>query len=264
MTRVERSTARFRIVDRFLDLLRVGVELGRDAGAEIVHAEEGRKRLVDIAFDFRLHVLDDAERLVHGAVGRIVAGGEKLSGRIENGHVVDAEARDGRSHQMADGGCGVAADAGAGADHHRGRRVLLGLPEAAAVGHDDVDAGGGNTGNLLDGAGDFAFERADAGDFLHEGGEAERADIVEQFIAGIGAVGQAAFGEIQARLAGRSDRNLQAGAIGADFEIDIGLGKRDADLIEVAAFEPDVERLVGRLVDVEAGGENDPDCDHPG
>ena len=135
---------------------------------------------------------------------------------------------------MADRGGSVAADIGAGPDHHRGRRVLLGLSEAAAVGHDDVDAGGGNSGNLLDGAGDFTFERTDAGDFLHEGGEAERADIVEEFVAGIGAVGQAAFGEIQPGLARHADRHLQARAIGADLEIDIGFGKRDADLIEDA------------------------------
>ena len=68
-------------------------------------------------------------------------------------------------------------------------------PEIADLGHDDVDTGGGDAGDRLDGAGDFTFERANAGHFLHEGGEAERSDIVEEFIAGIGAVRQAAFGE---------------------------------------------------------------------
>ena len=37
------------------------------------------------------------------------------------------------------------------------------------------------------------------GDFLHEGGDAERAEIVEQFVAGIGAVGQPLLGQQHAR-----------------------------------------------------------------
>ncbi len=139
---------------------------------------------------------------------------------------------------MADGSCGIAADRGAGADHHRGGRVLVCLTEAAALGHDDVDAGSGDTGDLLDGASDFAFKRANPGDFLHEGGQAERADIVEEFITGIGAARQTTLGEQQTGLAGHADGNLDAATIGTDVEVDIGFCKRNADLSDVASLSP--------------------------
>ncbi len=73
--------ARFRIVDGFLNLSAVGIELRRHAGAEIVHAEERRQRLVDIGGDFLLNVLRQRQRAVHGSVGDVVTGSEKLAGR---------------------------------------------------------------------------------------------------------------------------------------------------------------------------------------
>ncbi|MCY1297617.1 hypothetical protein D9M70_470660 [compost metagenome] len=148
---------RFRIEDRFLDLLRIGVQPRGDTRTEIVHSEEGRQRIVDLLLELGLHVLDDAERLVESAIGRVVTGGEQLSGRIKHGHVIDVEPRHGRGDQMADRGGGAAANGGAGADHDRGCGVLVGLAEAAALRHHDVDAGGGDARDLLDGAADFAF-----------------------------------------------------------------------------------------------------------
>ena len=46
--------ARFRIEDRLLGLAGVGVDVGLDAGAEIVGAEIGRQRAADVVLDLRL------------------------------------------------------------------------------------------------------------------------------------------------------------------------------------------------------------------
>jgi len=249
--------ARFRIEDRFLNLLGVGIELGRDGRAEVVHAEERRKRLVDVGFDLALHRLDDAEITTDGAVAAVLARSEHLAGGIEHGDVVGVETGNGRGDEVANRCGGLAASLASGADHHRGRRFLRAAAEIADIGHDDMDAGGVDAVDRLDGAADLAFQGAHAGHFLHEGGEAERADIVEEFVAGIGAVGQAAFGEQKAGLAGRAGGDAQALAIGSDFEINAGFGKRDADLVEIVRLKAHIQGLVGRLVDVHGGKKND-------
>ena len=89
-------------------------------------------------------------------------------------------------------------------------------------GNDDVDTCGGNAVDLLNGAGDLTFERPHAGDLLHEGCQAKRADLVEKLVAGIGAVGQAVFGQQQPGLARLAGLNLNALPIGAGFEVDAG------------------------------------------
>ena len=163
---------------------------------------------------------------------------------------------------MTDGGGSLAAGAGAGTNHDGSCRLLVTAPEVADVGHDDVNACGGNAADLLDRATDLAFERANARDFLHEGGQAEGADIVEEFISGIGAVGQAAFGKQQTRLAGHADRHLDACPVCTDGEIYAGFGQRDADLVEVGGLQTDVEGLVGRLIDVKRGTKNEGERNH--
>ncbi|MEY9167225.1 hypothetical protein ABIE78_005344 [Sinorhizobium fredii] len=255
---------RFGVEDGLLDLLGIGVERGRDTGAEIVHAEERRECVVDLLLEIGLNVLHHAERLIEGAACRVVAGSKKLAGRIENGDVVDIETRDGRSNEMTDGRGGAPADRRARANHHRCGRRLLGLAEAAPLGHDDMDTGRRDAGDLLDGAGNLALQCTNARNLLHEGGEPERADIVEKFVTGIGAARQAAFGQEQASLAGHADRHLDAAAIRTDLEVEIRLGKRNADLGDIAAFEAHIERFKGRLVDVDGSAENEADCDDAG
>src|SRR5690606_2482640 len=107
-----------------------------------------------------------------------------------NGDVVNFEARNGGRDQMPNGCRGLAAGAGAGANHHRRRRLLLTSSEVADVGHHDVNSCGSNTADLLDRATDLTFKGPYTGDFLHEGGQTERADIVEKLVARIRAVGQ--------------------------------------------------------------------------
>jgi len=49
-----------------------------------------------------------------------------------------------------------------------------------------------------DGAGEFAFQRAQMVDVLDEGGGAERVRFVENLVADAAPLGQAAFGELHA------------------------------------------------------------------
>ena len=151
----------------------------------------------------------------------------------------------------------LAASMSAGADDDGGRRLLLVAAEVGALGHDDVDARGPDARDRLDGAGDLAFQRAHAGDLLHEGGQAERADIVEKLVAGVGAGRQALLGKQHARLRGLAGRHQDRGAVGGDIEADAGLAEHEADLVHVGAFEPDIERLVGGAVEIDGADADD-------
>lgn len=214
------------------------MSLRRHAGAEIVHAEERRQRLVDVGRDFLLNILRQCQRAVHGGVGDVVAGGQKLAGRIEESHIIDLEAGNGRGDEVTDGSRCLAPCGGAGADHDRCGGLLFATAEIADVRHDDMDACSGNAVNLLDGAADFALKGANARHFLHEGGQAERTDIVEKLITGIGAVRQAALGQKQPCLAGEPNGNLKAGTIGPYLKVQTRFGERNADLVEVAFSSP--------------------------
>ena len=95
----------------------------------------------------------------------------------------------------------------------------------------------------LDCAGNLAFQGPQLGDLLHERGQAERADLVEQLVAGIGAGRQPLLGEQHSRLHGlaRADRNRIAG--GVDIEGDVLLAQRCADARHVFSGEACVERF---------------------
>ncbi|MNZ91410.1 hypothetical protein D3C78_1103960 [compost metagenome] len=113
-----------------------------------------------------------------------------------------------------------------------------------------MDACSGNAVNLLDGAADLALKGANARHFLHEGGQAERTDIVEKLITGIGAIRQAALGQKQPCLAGEPNGNLKAGTIGPYLKVQTRFGERNADLVEVAFFKPHIKGLVSGTVHV--------------
>jgi len=130
-----------------------------------------------------------------------------------------------------------------GANDDGGGGLLARTAEGAAVGQHDVDAGGLDALHALDGAGDLAFERADPGHLLHEGGEAHGAELIEQLVAGVGARGQALFSEQHAGLRGLADRHQDGGALGADVEGDAGFVEGRADAGDVLGIETGVERL---------------------
>ena len=53
-----------------------------------------------------------------------------------------------------------------------------------------MHAGGFDAAHHLDRAREFAFERPDAGHFLHEGRQAEGAKFVVELVAGVGLFGK--------------------------------------------------------------------------
>lgn len=82
------------------------------------------------------------------------------------------------------------------------------------------------------------LEGANARHFLHEGGQAERTDIVEKLVTGIGAIRQTAFGQKQPCLAGQPNGNLKARTVGSNLKVQPRFGERNADLVEVAFSSP--------------------------
>ena len=141
-----------------------------------------------------------------------------------------------------------------------GRRQLL-APERSARRHDDVDACGLDALEHLDGAGDFAFERANAGDFLHEGGETERADLVEQLVAAAAAVRQTLFGQQRPRLGGLARANVDGIARGIDVEGYAGVAQNHAHARDVFAVKTGIEDVEFRSAQV-IGAAADTEEDH--
>src|SRR5690606_38166013 len=103
---------------------------------------------------------------------------------VQYGDVLGVEARNGRRDEIADRGGGAGGIPLGGADDDGGGRFLAVAAEIGALRHDDVHARSADARYRLDRARDLALERAHPRDLLHEGSEAERADIVEQLVAG--------------------------------------------------------------------------------
>lgn len=134
---------------------------------------------------------------------------------------------------------------------------MLLAAEIGALGQDNVDAGCANAVYGLDGAGDLAFKGADAGDLLHEGRQAERTDIVEQFVAGVGTGGQTLFGKQHTRIGSLADGNHHRSAVRTDVEGNACFAERDADLVHVGALKSDIERLIGGTVEIDRADADD-------
>src|SRR5690606_38142644 len=147
-------------------------------GAQVLAAEIGNQGTVDVVLDLTLDGAFHTDRAGERAVRGIVAHGEQRSRGIEHRHLVGREARHLGGYQMAYGHGGRGSVDVAGADDHRGRGLHLVAPEVRPLGDDDVDPSGLDAGDRLDGAGNLALKSAYAGNLLHEGGEAERTDIV--------------------------------------------------------------------------------------
>ena len=69
------------------------------------------------------------------------------------------------------------------------------LRNELVIGQHQMDARRRDAVHALDRARELAFERPRLGDVLHERGQAERADLVEQVVAGVGALRQALLGQ---------------------------------------------------------------------
>ncbi len=144
---------------------------------------------------------------------------------------------------MADRLAGRPIVAAVGADHHRRRRRLPLAAERSLVGEHDMHARRLDRAHHLDRAGQLALQRSQARDVLHERGEAERPELVEEFVADRAAARQALFGEDHAggrRLPGGNQHHR---ALGVDVEWHAGFAQRRADRRDVVAVEPGIERL---------------------
>ena len=125
-----------------------------------------------------------------------------------------------RGDEMADRLADGAIVAAVGADDDGGRRRLPLAAERAFVAHHDMDAGRLDAAHHLDRAREFALDRAHPRHLLHEGGEAERAELVVELVADAAAVRQALFRQRHARLARLADGHQHRGAVSADVEGD--------------------------------------------
>ena len=153
----------------------------------------------------------------------------------------------------------AAGNVGAAANHHRSRRLLVAAPEIAAIGHDNVNTGSGNAIDRLNCPGNFALKRANPGHFLHEAGQAERANLVKQLVTRGARGRQSAFRQQHPGTVGQTCRDSHGCAIRTGREIDVGFCKHQTDLVDVLTGETDIERLARRLVQEYRGPDNQQD-----
>ena len=191
---------RFGIVDGLVGLALVGGKLRRDADLEIIDAEIGRQRLADVLLTIAPTIFCRLAILVGAAVASSSSASSKVpsaSSTVTLSRVIPgmaavtrcridcavraSSAPSLRSTTDAEGGCWVAR-------------------ERATHGQHDVNPCRLHALHQLDGARDLAFKRAKLGDLLHERGQPQRADLVEQFIAGIRAGRQPLLREQHPRL----------------------------------------------------------------
>ncbi len=95
-------------------------------------------------------------------------------------------------------------------------------------------------------------QRAHAGDFLHERGQAERTHIVEEFITGIVRGRQALFGQIHAGVFRLADGHEDGRAIGLHIERNACLAKRQTHAVHIVTRKTDIERLIGGAAQIDA------------
>ena len=118
--------------------------------------------------------------------------------------------------RMARTCCG--SSAAAHPQHDRGRRLRRFAREQRPFRQHQMDAGGLDAVDGADGAGEFAFQRAQMIDVLDEAGGAERVGLVEDLVADAAALGQAAFGELHAQPRDLVLRHHDDGAVVAQLE----------------------------------------------
>ena len=105
----------------------------------------------------------------------------------------------------------------------------------------------------LDRARKFALERSQARDVLHERGQAERAELIVQFVPDCAAARQAFFRQDHPRGGRLSGRRQNDGALGVDVERHARFAQGGADGGDVVAVEPGIERLHRRAAQIVAG-----------
>ena len=217
---------------------------------EIADAEIGRERAADVVLHLAAHRLFQRRHLAGGRRAGVVAREQHRALGADHGDAVGLHAGNGRGDELTDGLSAGHVVGGLGAHHHGGRGRLLVAAERAAVGQDEVDAGGAHALHALDGAGDLALQRPHPGHLLHEGGHAQRAQVVEQLVAGFGALRQALLGEQHPRLRGVAEGDEHRRAVGRHVEGDAAVLEHAADARHVLTGQPGIERLLRRPAEV--------------
>ena len=105
-------------------------------------------------------------------------------------------------------------------DHDRGRRLRGFAREKRPLRQHQMDASGLDAVDGADRAREFALQRAQMIDVLHEAGGAERVGLVEDFVADAAALGQAALGELHPQPGDLVLRHQDQRAVIAQFERD--------------------------------------------
>ena len=105
----------------------------------------------------------------------------------------------------------------------------------------------------LDRPGELAFERPEARDVLHERGQAERTELVEQFVANGAATRKALFRQDHPRRGRLSGRSQDDSALGVDVKRHARFAQRGADGGDIVSVESRIEGLHGRPAQVPAG-----------
>ena len=211
------------------------------------------------------HFFLQAEQIVGRLLEVVRAAGEQPPVDVEDGDLVGLHVGDRRGDEMANRIADRAIVAAVGADDHRGRRRLLLAAERTFVGHDDMDARRFDAANHLNSARQLAFHRADARHLLHERGQAERAELVVEFVADAAGMRQPLFRQHHAGCRRLPDRHRHRRPVGADVEIDPRFAQTRADADDVIAIEAGIERLGRRPTEViagEAGRGEDGEANH--
>jgi hypothetical protein len=118
----------------------------------------------------------------------------------------------------------------------------------------------------LDRPGNLALQGADPGDVLHERGQAEGAQIVEEFVAGLAALRQALLGQQHAGLRGLPVADQHRRAVRADVERDAGILEHGAHPAHVVPAEAGIEGLAqgsAEIIGAEANRQEHREADQP-
>ena len=235
----------------------VGVELRGDRGLEVVQAEIRREFLADVVLDILGDGFLERQHLARRRLLGVAAGRQQRAVGVEHGDLVERHPGHRGGDEVADRLAGARIGDRVRPDQHgRGRRLPR-PAERALVGQHDVDARGADAVHQLDRPRELALRGAHAGDVLHERREAERAELVVEFVAGAGAVRQALLGEKHAGTRRLVVAHLDAGTVRADVERDAHLVESRTDIRDVLPVEAGVEDLEGRPAEIHAADADD-------
>ena len=179
-----------RIIGGLADFVLVEVEPGRDADLEIIERRDRGSASCGHSPAIRRLTTFSSSTILCGAVSMLSPPAASTCRWCQHRHLVGHQGRDRRGDKLTDRSRPGERARPVHAHDDGGRRRLAVAPEGALVGHHDMHARRFDALHGLDGARDFAFERADAGDVLHERRQAHRPQLVEQLIAGVALLGR--------------------------------------------------------------------------